>query len=87
MLSYTQSLKTKIMMAAASQTITDRIKCQRSASRWPIKDISSGSGSALLRRRLKNFFLSDDSIANVLQFARPYKIHSNGDCKGKVLKH
>lgn len=74
-------------MAAASQTITDRIKCQRRASKWPIKDISSGSGSALLRRRLKNFFLSDDSIANGLQFARPYITDPNGDCKGKVLQH
>jgi len=53
-------------MAAASQTITERIRCQRKASRCPIKDISSGSAASLLRIRLKKFFLSDDDVANVI---------------------
>ena len=53
-----------MVIAAASQTITERIKCQRNASICPIKDISSGSALSLLRRRLKNCFLSDDSVAN-----------------------
>ena len=51
-------------MAAANQAITERIRCQRSASKCPIKDISSGSSWPLLRKRLKNFFLSDASVDN-----------------------
>lgn len=53
-------------MATLSQTITPRTKCQRNASRWPIKDISSVSGSFLPRMRLKKDFLSDDDVANLL---------------------
>ena len=52
-------------IATASQTITPLTRCQRSASRWPMKDISAGSLAtlSLLRRRLKKFFLSDDAVA------------------------
>lgn len=64
MLSKIQSMKTKIPIAVASHTITPLTRCQRSASRWPIKDISSCSGSCLFRMRLKNDFLSDADVAN-----------------------
>jgi hypothetical protein len=74
-----------MVMAAPSQTITDRIKCQRRASICPINDISSGSGSFLFRSRLKNCFLSDASVAKMIKFAHPVEIVSDGDSKGKVL--
>ena len=54
-----------MIIAAASQSITERIKCQRRASIWPIKDISSGSAElSLFLKRLKKFFLSDADVAN-----------------------